>query len=72
MAERVVAVHQPNYVPWPGYFHKLAHADVFVYLDSVQYPARTQLRCPQPHQDAERRHVPDGADLDSDTAGRAR
>jgi len=33
-----VAIHQPNYVPWPGYFHKLAAADVFVYLDAVQYP----------------------------------
>ncbi len=52
MAERVVAVHQPNYVPWPGYFHKLAHADVFVYLDSVQYPrgrsfaARNRIKTP--------------------------
>ncbi len=33
-----VAVHQPNYIPWPGYFHKLAACDVFVYLDAVQYP----------------------------------
>ena len=33
-----VAVHQPNYLPWPGYFHKLAGCDVFVYLDAVQYP----------------------------------
>jgi hypothetical protein len=33
-----VAIHQPNYIPWPGYFHKLAAADVFVYLDAVQYP----------------------------------
>jgi len=33
-----VAIHQPNYIPWPGYFHKLASCDVFVYLDAVQYP----------------------------------
>jgi hypothetical protein len=33
-----VAIHQPNYIPWPGYFHKLANCDVFVYLDAVQYP----------------------------------
>lgn len=42
MAEREpgtsVAVHQPNYIPWAGYFHKLASCDVFVFLDSVQYP----------------------------------
>jgi hypothetical protein len=52
VAERVVAVHQPNYVPWPGYFHKLARADVFVYLDSVQFPrgrsfaARNRIKTP--------------------------
>jgi hypothetical protein len=33
-----VAIHQPNYIPWPGYFHKLAACDAFVYLDAVQYP----------------------------------
>lgn len=34
----VVSVHQPNYLPWLGYFHKIACSDVFVFLDSVQYP----------------------------------
>ena len=33
----VVAVHQPNYAPWLGYFHKIAHADHFVFLDNVQF-----------------------------------
>ncbi len=33
----VLAVHQPNYLPWMGYFHKIAHCDVFVFLDNVQY-----------------------------------
>jgi hypothetical protein len=48
----VVAIHQPNYLPWPGYFHKLAAADVFVYLDAVQYPrgqsfaARNRIKTP--------------------------
>jgi hypothetical protein len=46
------AIHQPNYVPWPGYFHKLAAADAFVYLDAVQYPrgqsfaARNRIKTP--------------------------
>ena len=46
------AVHQPNYVPWLGYFHKLAAADVFVYLDDVQFPrgqsfaARNRIKTP--------------------------
>ena len=34
----VVAIHQPNYVPWLGYFHKIARADHFVFLDNVQLP----------------------------------
>ena len=33
----VVAVHQPNYAPWLGYFHKIARADHFVFLDNVQF-----------------------------------
>jgi hypothetical protein len=33
----VVAIHQPNFLPWLGYFYKLARADIFVFLDSVQY-----------------------------------
>lgn len=32
------AVHQPNYLPWLGYFYKMAKCDTFVYLDTVQYP----------------------------------
>ncbi len=33
----IVAIHQPNYVPWLGYFAKLAQADIFVFLDDVQF-----------------------------------
>jgi hypothetical protein len=33
----VVAIHQPNYLPWLGYFRKIAAADVFVFLDDVQF-----------------------------------
>ena len=33
----IVAIHQPNYLPWLGYFHKIARADVFVFLDDVQF-----------------------------------
>jgi hypothetical protein len=32
-----VAIHQPQYWPWPRYLHKAMTADVFVYLDTVQF-----------------------------------
>jgi hypothetical protein len=32
-----IAIHQPHYLPWPGYFAKWAAADLFVFLDTVQY-----------------------------------
>lgn len=33
----IVATHQPNYIPWLGYFFKLSKTDVFVFLDDVQF-----------------------------------
>ena len=33
----IVAIHQPQYLPWLGYFDKMLKADVFCYLDKVQY-----------------------------------
>lgn len=33
-----VAVHQPNYAPWCGYFAKMLVSDVFVFFDDVQLP----------------------------------
>lgn len=38
MARRVVAIHQPNFFPWLGYFNKIVRADVFIVLDHVQFP----------------------------------
>ena len=32
-----VTVHQPNYLPYLGLFHKMARADVFVVFDTAQY-----------------------------------
>jgi hypothetical protein len=32
-----VAIHQPQYLPWLGYLAKWATADLFVFLDTVQY-----------------------------------
>lgn len=36
----VVSGHQPAYLPWLGLLHKASLADVFVYMDDVQYLER--------------------------------
>src|SRR5262245_38214070 len=37
---KVVAIHQPTFFPWLGYFNKIARADLFVVLDTVQFPKK--------------------------------
>jgi len=48
----IVTGHQPTYLPWLGLFHKLALADVFIFMDDVQYLVgdwnnRNKIRTPQ-------------------------
>jgi hypothetical protein len=50
----IVAIHQPIFLPWPGFFHKAVHADRLVLLDDVQFPrggrhwlARNRLKSEQ-------------------------
>lgn len=33
----IVTIHQPEHLPWTGFFHKMLCADLYVYLDHVQY-----------------------------------
>lgn len=35
-----VAIHQPHFLPWLGYMHRMAQADLFVLLDHVQFERR--------------------------------
>lgn len=35
-----VTIHQPEHMPWLGFFHKINMADVYVVLDNVQFRKR--------------------------------
>ncbi|HEV7232108.1 MAG TPA: WbqC family protein [Bacteroidia bacterium] len=37
MPIKIAGIHQPNYLPWPGYFHKIMRSDVFIILDNVDF-----------------------------------
>ena len=36
VSDRIIAIHQPNFIPWAGYFLKMVACDVFVFHDNVQ------------------------------------
>lgn len=38
-----VAIHQPNFFPWLGYFNKIHNADVFVFLDDAEYTKNSYI-----------------------------
>lgn len=40
---KIVAIHQPNFLPWLGFFDKMAKADVFIILDNVQYEKNAMI-----------------------------
>ena len=39
-----IAIHQANYFPYPGFFHKINQADVFVIQDDVKFENRVTNR----------------------------
>ena len=39
--KRTAVITQPTYLPWLGYFEQMCRADVFVFLDSVQFERRS-------------------------------
>lgn len=48
----IVAIHQPNFIPWIGFFYKIYKADIFVLLDDAQYIKnsyinRNQIKTPK-------------------------
>ena len=34
---KIISIHQPGYLPWLGFFKKIMHSDVFVFLDDVKF-----------------------------------
>lgn len=46
----IVTLHQPHFLPWLGYLHRMREADLFIVLDHVQferrnYQNRTRILC---------------------------
>ena len=37
----VISVHQPYFCPYPGFFYRILKSDLFVLLDTVQFPRGT-------------------------------
>lgn len=47
-----ISIHQPNFIPWIGYFFKIYKSDTFVILDNVQFTKngftnRNRIKTPQ-------------------------
>ncbi|QWS69836.1 hypothetical protein [Vibrio phage vB_VpS_PG28] len=38
-----VATHQPTFLPWVGYYHKIMSSDLFVVMDKSQYVDRNYM-----------------------------
>lgn len=37
MKDKLVVIHQPDFMPYLGFFHRLLRADLYIVLDNVQY-----------------------------------
>ena len=37
MPVKTISIHQPGYLPWLGFFHKMICSDEFVIFDDVQF-----------------------------------
>jgi len=43
MSDQIIAIHQPNLIPWLGFFDKMSRAHRFVLLDQVQFIRRSWI-----------------------------
>jgi hypothetical protein len=37
MKDLIIGIHQPNFMPWMGFFNKIYRSDIFVLIDDVQF-----------------------------------
>jgi hypothetical protein len=52
---KIAAIHQPQYLPYLGFFHKVRNCDLFIAMDSVQFERRgvqhrNKIKTPQGEQ----------------------
>ena len=40
----IISIHQPNYLPYPGFFHKVSHSDVLIVQDATKFDERFSNR----------------------------
>ena len=43
LTQKIISVHQPNFFPWAGFFHKMATSDMFIFLDDVQFSKNSYI-----------------------------
>lgn len=43
MKQNYIGIHQPNFLPWLGYFSKIAKCTNFVFLDDVQFTKNSYI-----------------------------
>lgn len=39
----IISINQPAYLPWLGYFHRIAVSDIFVFLDTTQFEKNSMV-----------------------------
>jgi hypothetical protein len=42
--QKIISIHQPAYIPWLGYFHKIYYSDKFVIHDAVKFIKKSFIK----------------------------
>ena len=40
----ITTIHQPDFMPWIGYFDKIKNSDILIYLDDVQFSKGSYIK----------------------------